>query len=60
MAKRPSEGVEEVPLVALKELGYEITQGYFFSPPVAASEFIRQSCDFLGSHTPIAHSSSVN
>lgn len=47
-----AEGVEDVDqLLVLQELGCDITQGYYFSPPVSSNEFIEKSCQILNSFT---------
>ena len=56
-----AEGVEqEEQLVVLREFGCDITQGYYFSPPVAADEFIQKTCDILDQQAHNTHLMSVN
>ncbi|MBX2878400.1 MAG: EAL domain-containing protein [Granulosicoccus sp.] len=56
-----AEGVEEEDqLVILRDFGCDITQGYYFSPAVAADEFIKKSCDILDLHMHHKHVMSVN
>jgi len=55
-----AEGVEAIDqLLVLKELGCDITQGYYFSPPVAADEFIGKSSDIMNAHMHPANLQSV-
>ncbi len=55
-----AEGVEEEDqLLVLKELGCDITQGYYFSPPVAGDEFIGKTSEIVDSQAPTTHSLSV-